>query len=328
MYQVRLILSCLLMSVVAYASAEVSLNVGAETCEECHGSEYGVWSESKHFSSLDDAGGTEVAMDIMKALNGDDAEGADMVEQEDCMACHVHSIPEIDDDYNALVDDDGVVEIADVSGPSCESCHGSANKWVDVHSDEEGETDRDVRLSNAKAHGMINSSMEYDISSSCMGCHGLANESLKSETLKIMLDNGHPISKNFEVVAYSQGTQRHKFSLEGDNPVLVELDAAGVARLFIGGQLANYKAATGLSGLMANVTGNPQDIQGINANRIASAKSNLEAIGKCSPAVTSSITAFLSSPTDEAGRNVSSSIQDLDLSACVNSMLTDPAEYK
>ena len=52
----------------------------------------------------------------------------------------------------------------------------------------------------------------FDVASNCMSCHGLANPALSAEHAAAMLDNGHPLKPDFELVAYSQGTVRHRFS--------------------------------------------------------------------------------------------------------------------
>jgi hypothetical protein len=98
-------------------------------------------------------------------------------------------------------------------GTSCESCHGAAVDWIDVHNNygpggkKETETaeHRTKRLADAKAAGMIHPSDLYAVASNCYSCHIVTDE-------KLVNVGGHSTgSAEFDLVAYSQGEVRHNF---------------------------------------------------------------------------------------------------------------------
>ena len=105
-------------------------------------------------------------------------------------------------------------------GVSCESCHGAAREWNDIHNkaggDPQGATlkwgegrqesaeQRAARLGAAQAKGMIHSSMIYDIATNCFGCHTVPNE-------KLVNTGKHKAGSDFDLVTWSQGEVRHNF---------------------------------------------------------------------------------------------------------------------
>jgi hypothetical protein len=136
------------------------------------------------------------------------------------------------------------------SGPGCESCHGAAGKWIAVHNDYgKGKTAKTedaghkaARIKNASAAGMIWPSKTFDVAMNCNGCHGLGNVPKGGDIAK-MLDAGHPINPGFELVAYSQGSVRHRFY----PPKVTEnqkMTKAAESQLFVVGQAAALVAAT------------------------------------------------------------------------------------
>jgi hypothetical protein len=105
-----------------------------------------------------------------------------------------------------------------VAGVSCESCHGAAADWVAIHNDyggpnvskaAESPEHRQQRLDASIAHGMNNPHNVYLIAMQCYNCHTAPNE-------KLVNVGGHIAgSKDFELVAWSQGIVRHNFLRTG-----------------------------------------------------------------------------------------------------------------
>jgi hypothetical protein len=105
-----------------------------------------------------------------------------------------------------------------VAGVSCESCHGGAADWLTTHADFGGpgttkatETPehRTKRETDAIARGMNNPHNIYLIARQCYDCHTVPNE-------KLVNAGGHLAgSKDFELVAWSQGIVRHNFVRTG-----------------------------------------------------------------------------------------------------------------
>ena len=293
------------------ASGADAFNKGPKECNECHEAEYDVWKKTPHFKSYKSVHKKEEAKKILKAI-GVKA----MKKSDDCTLCH----------YTKIQKAPG--ETAKVkAGPSCESCHNPASEWMDIHNDyggpdvkakDETPAHREKRLADAANAGMIASRMVYDIASSCMRCHGLANPNLKADSLATMLEAGHPVKDEFEVVSYSQGKLRHRFT-PPDGTTNNKLDAAGTARLFIGGQAAAFVAAS----RVMDKSSNPK-FKAVQKKRLDSASKNLQALADKVPA----IKALLANPSDENGRKLAEALEGKDLSADVAGMLPKESDYK
>lgn len=285
--------------------------VGPKECNECHEAEYDVWKATPHFKSYKKAHKTKKAKKILKALGL-----KSMKKSDDCVLCH----------YSKLQKGPG--KKAKVkTGPSCESCHNPASKWMDIHNDfggpdvkasDEAPAHRKKRLADAEANGMIASRMVYRVSANCMRCHGLANPDLSADTLNQMLEAGHPIKDDFEVVKYSQGKLRHRF-VPPDVTTNNKLDAAGTARLFIGGQAAALVSASAVTGKSDNAK-----FKAATKKRLAAARKALKAIAGKVP----SAKALLAKPTDANARKLEAAITGKDLSSLVAGMLPKEADYK
>lgn len=91
------------------AQPAAAANVGAETCQECHRAEYDVWKGTAHFKAYRGAHKHKNA----KAIAAASGTGKSMRKNKTCMTCH----------YT-------VIGSKAKAGPSCESCHGGASKWV------------------------------------------------------------------------------------------------------------------------------------------------------------------------------------------------------
>lgn len=291
-----------LAAVQAPASAEPN-TVGPEKCEKCHREEVKVWQGTKHFESFKEVHRHKDAKDILKAT-GD----RHMKRSETCATCHYTSVAESG-------------KSRPVAGPSCESCHGNASDWVSVHNDyggpnvkrdQESPEHRAKRIAAAKAAGMIRPEMLYDVAANCMSCHGLANPKLSGEHAAAMLDKGHPLKPDFEIVEYSQGTVRHRF-YPPDITKNKEMTKAEMARFYVIGQAAALVSAT--EAIKKTKHAKYVDAQ---QKRIAKAKEVLAKVPEAS--------ALLASPNAEAGRALAGAIATKDLSGVVGNLL--PTKFK
>ena len=179
---------------------------GAEACGECHAAEIEAWKQSAHFKTfktmhkLKDEDNEFRARKIADAL---DLKGS--IKRNDlCFNCH----------YTARIVDE---KPKSVSGVSCESCHGAAADWINVHNDyganktKETETPehREMRLKACDASGMLRPANVYLVARNCYSCHSVPNE-------KLVNVGGHKAGSAFELVSWSQGEVRHNYQYSSD----------------------------------------------------------------------------------------------------------------
>lgn len=306
-----LMLACaaLIMTLPQFAQAAPYAE-GPKKCQECHEAEYEVWQNTQHAKSYKAFHKHKDAKKIVKAVGG----AKSVKKNATCAMCHYTMVQKKAGDKARAK-----------AGPSCESCHGASSDWRSVHNDFGGTDDpkKETAANRAKRHaaaknaGMIWSFMRYDIASNCMDCHGLANPKLKPDVLAKMLDAGHPLKPEFELVRYSQGSVRHRFyppDVSKNKP----LDKAGLSRLFIEGQMAKLVSAT----QAASKSKHPK-YAAAQKKRAADARSALAKV-KSVPAMK----AFLSRPSDASARAVEAAISKKDLSGEVGGLLPAPSSYK
>jgi len=279
------------------------MTVGPEKCGKCHRDEAKVWKDTRHFKSFKTVHKHKTAKKILKAVGE-----KRMKRSAICATCHY-----------TTVENKG--KMKPVAGTSCESCHGNASEWISLHNDYGGpgakrasETPehKAARLEKSKAAGMIHSSMLYEIAENCMSCHGLANDKLSGEHASAMLDNGHPLNANYEIVEYSQGSVRHRFY----PPKVTEnqiMSKAQMSRLYVIGAAAALVSATNA----IKKTDHPKYVEAQNA-RISKAKAVLSKIPDAKK--------LLSAPSAEAGKALAAAIKDKDLSSLVGAEL--PTSFK
>ena len=168
----------------------------AETCAKCHGNEVKVWRKTPHFKTFEELTRNPEANAICDRMGLRSVKRSGI-----CVDCHF-----------TLREKNGKAK--PVSGISCESCHGAAKDWLEIHNDyggpsatKAGETSehRDERLCLSTEYGMKNTQDLYLIATSCYSCHTVPNEELVNV-------GGHTAgSQDFELVRWSQGTIRHNF---------------------------------------------------------------------------------------------------------------------
>jgi hypothetical protein len=174
--------------------------VGADACAKCHQAEVQQWMRTPHFATFDSLHRRPEAKQIADRLGLKSIKRNDM-----CVRCH----------YTEQIQD-GRARV--VAGVSCESCHGAAADWIAIHNDYGGanvakaaETaeHRQQRQDDSVARGMNNPHNVYLIAKQCYNCHTVPNEQLVNV-------GGHVAgSKEFELVAWSQGMARHNFLRTG-----------------------------------------------------------------------------------------------------------------
>lgn len=168
---------------------------GPEACGECHKQEVEAWKLTHHFSTFNDMHRSDDAKAIAEKM------GIRRIKSESlCLDCH----------YTQKQLADGLQVIA---GVACESCHGAARDWINVHNDYGKGFKKDteppehaaMRRSAALKGGMLHPDDAYSVADNCFHCHIITEE-------KLVNVGGHNAgSADFELVAYSQGEIRHNF---------------------------------------------------------------------------------------------------------------------
>lgn len=173
--------------------------LGSDSCARCHQQEVQQWQTTPHFQTFDTLHRTPEAKAIADRL------GLRSVKRNDtCVACHY-----------TRQEQRGRVRV--VEGVSCESCHGAATDWLELHADygpgankeSESAAHRTERRQASIAAGMNNPTNVYLIARQCLACHTTPNEELVNV-------GGHNAgSQGFELVSWSQGRVRHNFQRSG-----------------------------------------------------------------------------------------------------------------
>ncbi|WP_416899041.1 MAG: multiheme c-type cytochrome [Minwuia sp.] len=305
----------------AGAAAQAQENVGPFECKDCHGAEYAVWENTPHAESYKDIHKRDLADKVTDALGE-----RSMKRSDTCGQCH----------YTEAPNKPGG-RVSNNFGPSCESCHGPGSEYINIHNvygpkgtkkEDESAEHKNKRYEESTAAGMrwprwrkdipaMPASQNYAVAQNCFNCHGMARDSLDAETAGKMLDAGHPLNPDFELVKYSQGQVRHRFyESQSENP---EMTPAELSRFFVTGQAASLvQAANALK-----KTDHPKYVAAQNA-RADKAKAALEATGLAEAK------ALIADPTEEKARALVAKIytEDMDLTAQVGSMLPAKSDYK
>jgi len=168
----------------------------AAACGECHVEAYEVWKRTPHATGFKTLHRKAAAETIAKKL------GFRLIKRESlCLSCH----------YTPVIEDD---QLRAASGVSCESCHGAARDWINVHNDyggkgidhrSESPAHRTARIERSRRAGMRRPSDLYPLVASCFECHTVPLERLVNV-------GGHSTgSGDFELVERTQGEIRHNF---------------------------------------------------------------------------------------------------------------------
>jgi hypothetical protein len=206
------------------------LVVGNQACVKCHAAEIHVWRTTPHATTFDTLHRRPEAKQIADKL------GLNSIKHSGrCVACHY-----------TTQSADPVSPHADViAGVSCESCHGAAKHWLDLHHDYGGEqvtratespAHRAERIARSIQAGMRNPANVYLVAQSCLRCHTTADEELVNV-------GGHSAgSLDFEFVSWSQGTIRHNF-VSSDGKTNQTRSQPQLRVMFVAGMIAELEAA-------------------------------------------------------------------------------------
>ena len=285
--------------------------VGAKSCQECHKAEFEVWEKTKHSTSFGTLHKHEKMKAIIAAAGGD----ANIRRNATCLQCHY-----------TMEQADAAAAPAAKSAVSCESCHGASSNWIKLHNDyggagvtreSEPAAHKTERIAKSVAGGMTRPDSPYDLAANCLNCHSLAKSGLDGATIGKMLDAGHPINPDYELVKYSQGTVRHRF-FPPDTTKNAEMTPAELARWFVTGRAAMLVTATAALG-KAEHAGYKDALQ----KQIAAATAALNAV-KSVPEVA----ALVAGPNEANARKLVAAIAGKDLSGEVGSLLPKAADYK
>jgi hypothetical protein len=200
--------------------------LGVDACAKCHANEVQQWQQTPHFATFDSLHRKPEAKAIADKL------GLRSVKRNDqCTKCH----------YTTQTDE-GRERI--VAGVSCESCHGAARDWVEMHADYGGPSlkresepaeHRQARIDRSITAGMNNPANLYLVARQCLACHTSPDERLVNV-------GGHTNgSPDFELVAWSQGMVRHNF-VHGDG-VNAPSSPERLRVMYVVGVLADLEAS-------------------------------------------------------------------------------------
>lgn len=203
--------------------------VGNDACVKCHAAEINVWRATPHAKTFDELHRRPEAKAIAGKL------GLTSIKHSGrCVACHY---------TRQTQSDSGAAHV--IAGVSCESCHGAAKNWLDLHHDYGGPTA--TRASESAAHraeriaasihaGMRNPTNVYLVAQSCLRCHTTADEEL------VNLGGHSAGSLDFEFVSWSQGSIRHNF-VSTDGKVNDLRGPEKLRVMFVAGMIAELEAA-------------------------------------------------------------------------------------
>ncbi len=232
-YSGLLVVVCVLLVAATSAAPEFNprqavprLVMSSATCTKCHQPEMNAWMATPHYSTFETLHRTPEAKAIADRL------GLRSVKRNDvCISCHY---------TQQMVDDRPRI----IEGVSCESCHGGARDWLELHADyggpgidatTESPAHRQQRRDASIAAGMNNPSNLYLVARQCLSCHTVPNEELVNK-------GGHKAgSLDFELVAWSQGMVRHNFLRGGG--ANVPSDPARLRVMYVVGLLADLEAS-------------------------------------------------------------------------------------
>ncbi len=202
-------------------------------CESCHHKEYALWMGTAHarHAKVDDNYDTaEYIKSRMGVLS--------MNSNSLCVKCH----------YTGM----GVGErTVAITGVSCESCHGPAKDWLDLHNTirpNENEAERETRRKLSIAKGMVRPTELYQLASSCFECHTVPEEDLVNR-------GGHNTgTRDFELLSAMEEI-RHNFLHAGFAAGNVENSAPNMYRrriIFVLGRMMDVEFS--LRGLAESTT--------------------------------------------------------------------------
>jgi hypothetical protein len=286
----------------------VSYKVGPKRCSRCHINETKVWEGTKKFAAFKKIHKNKRTRKFIDSISAKHIKKSPI-----CIMCHYTGVQRPFREKEVIV-----------HGASCESCHGPASVWIEIHNDygigksRETETKEHkfARIQSMDDAGMIRGGMHYDIAQNCMSCHGLASPNLPVKIAEKLFSSGHPLNPSFEIVEYSQGRLLHRF-YPPDQTVNKKLTPAELSRLYAVGQAASLVAATAA---IKNATDALYIAE--QNKRISTATSALTSI----QGLIVEARSLLISPTETNARAFINALADKDLTSIYSEIL--PKTYK
>lgn len=169
---------------------DATKTAGIESCRDCHEEMVAAWERSVHATSFTTLGKSELTEKIAALMQ---IEPMEIPMTASCMRCHYT--------HESIAGSPQPTEAI-----SCESCHGEALDWIDVHNRKSAP--RAARISDAAEHGMVHPQSLAAMVKSCYGCHVVDDEQLVNMA-------GHPaISDGFEFLSWYSGEVKHNFLVD------------------------------------------------------------------------------------------------------------------
>ena len=159
--------------------------MGPNACAQCHTDETAAWQLTHHSTEFSNIYRLPQAQEISKKMD------VKLMNREGiCLKCH----------FTVQSDPTAAGAPKAIAGISCESCHGAARDWINIHNN--------LKLPNniaqATAAGMIPPTDYYALAANCFSCHTVPEQ-------KLVNVGGHVAGSDFELVSWSQGEVRHNF---------------------------------------------------------------------------------------------------------------------
>ncbi|MCB1208304.1 MAG: hypothetical protein KDK97_03200 [Verrucomicrobiales bacterium] len=169
------------------AAVDPTTTVGVESCRDCHEAIVDSWERSLHATSFTTLAKSSAAEQITHAIGM----RADSISSNaSCVRCHFTQ-----ETLSGAVQTTAAI--------SCESCHGGAEKWIDVHNRKSHS--RSERIDLAAALGMKHPSTVFATAKACFECHVVDDEQLVNKA-------SHPaLSPDFELLSWYSGEVKHNF---------------------------------------------------------------------------------------------------------------------
>ncbi len=169
------------------APVDASHTLGAESCRDCHKAIVETWERTKHATSFNSLANSEAAHQIAKFIG---MKSDSIATNASCVRCH-------------FTQEKLASAVQTTSAVSCESCHGGAEQWIDIHNSKS--LSRSERISKASVLGMNHPATVFATAKACFECHVVDDEQLVNKA-------GHPaLSDNFELLSWYSGEVKHNF---------------------------------------------------------------------------------------------------------------------
>ena len=209
---------------------------GFKPCGECHTPEWDVWKETKHATGFESMHKRDAAQDILTNMDLRVTKRDEAL----CMRCHYTVGP----------------ERKAVAGVSCESCHGAARDWINVHNKwgdgakdktQESPAAREERIAVSRKAGMLRPSTDlYAVAANCFECHTVPIEELVNKGQHKAGTSGFELVKRVNAI-------RHNFLTAAKSGGVNRTDTPERARvMFVVGRMLAYEYA--LRGLAVATT--------------------------------------------------------------------------